>query len=96
VYTLNRFTRALGSNYYITDETKVQHRVNGYSGEAVERLAVFENIYDSLILKQNEITIKLEGLRLEGKTNSVKFKQLLAEKITNNNILILFNTYGLQ
>ena len=58
-------------------------------------MAKFENIYDDLISKQSEISKELEKLRLEGKTHSVKFKQLFANKITNNNIIILFETYGL-
>jgi hypothetical protein len=92
---LNRLTRALESSFYVVDDTKVQHDVNGYSGDAISKLAKFENIYDDLISKQNEISKELEKLRLEGKIHSVKFKQLMANKMTNNNILILFKTYGL-
>ncbi|MHB9094901.1 MAG: hypothetical protein ACYC21_09520 [Eubacteriales bacterium] len=93
---INRLTRALDSNnLYVVDDTKVQHDVNGYSGDAISKLAKFENIYDDLIAKQSEISKELEKLRLEGKTHSVKFKQLVANKLTNNNILILFKTYGL-
>ena len=88
--------RALDSNnFYVVDDTKVQHHLNGYSGDAISKLAKFENIYDDLISKQSEISKELEKLRLEGKTHSVKFKQQLADKITNNNIIILFKTYGL-
>ena len=93
---MNRLTRALDSNnFYVADDTKVQHDVNGYCGDAISKLAKFENIYDDLISKQSEISKELEKLRLEGKTHSVKFKQLLTNKITNNNIIILFETYGL-
>lgn len=81
---------------YVVDDTKVQHEANGYSGDAINKLAKFENIYDDLISKQSEISKELEKLRLEDKTHSVKFKQLLANKITNNNIIILFKTYGLN
>jgi hypothetical protein len=45
--------------------------------------------------KQSEISKELEKLRSEGKTHSVKLKQLLANKMTNSNILMLFKTYGL-
>lgn len=93
---MNRLTKALDSNnFYVVDDTKVQHDVNGYSGEAISKLAKFENIYDDLVSKQSEISKELEKLRLEGKTHSVKFKQLLNNKITNNNIIILFETYEL-
>lgn len=91
---MNRLTRALDSNnFYVVDDAKVQHDINGYSGEAINKLAKFENIYDDLISKQSEISKELEKLRLEDKTHSVKFKQLLANKITNNNIIILLKTY---
>ena len=94
---MNRLTRALdGKNLYITDDTKVQHDVNGFSGEAISKLAKFENIYDDLISKQGEISKELGKLRLEDKTHTVKFKQLLANKMTNANIIILFETYGLK
>lgn len=92
-----RLTRALDtSGFYVVDDDKVNHDVNGYSGDAINKLAKFENIYDDLIANQREISKELEKLRLEGKMNSVKFKQLLANKMTNNNIIILCKTYGLQ
>jgi hypothetical protein len=91
---MTRLTQAK-DNYYFVEETKV-HRVEaGYSGEAVNKLAKFENMYDDLIVKQNKISREMEKLRQEGKERTVKFKQLLANKLTNNNILILFETYGL-
>lgn len=92
---MSRLTRALDKNVYAVDDTKVQHDVNGYTGEAISKLAKFENVYDDLILKQNEIAKELEKLRLEDKTHSVKFKQMLANKLANNNILTIFETYGL-
>lgn len=92
-----RLTKTLDNNeFYIVDNDKVNHDVNGYSGDAINKLAKFENFYDDLISKQGEFPEELEKLRLEGKTHSVKFKQLLANKMTNNNILILLKKYGLQ
>jgi len=93
---MERLTRVLDNGFYIVDDTKVQHDVNGYSGEAINRLAMFENMYNDLLLKQSEISKELEKLRSEDKMHSVKFKQLLANKLTNMNILILFKTYGLE
>lgn len=93
---MDRFTKVLDNDFYVVDDTKVQHDSNGYSGDAVNRLAKFENIYDDLILKQNEITKELEKLRIEGKIHTVKFKQLLANKLANSNILMAFEDYGLK
>ena len=92
-----RLTRALDNNeFYIVDDDKVNHDVNGYSGDAINKLANFENIYDDLVASQSEISKELEILRNEGKTHSCKFKELMVKKLTNNNIIILFKTYGLQ
>lgn len=94
---MDRLTKELDrSNLYLVDDTKVQHDASGYSGDAISKLAMFENFYDDLLLKQSEISKELEKLRSEGKNKSVKFKQLLANKLTNNNILILLKSYGLQ
>lgn len=91
-----RLTRPLdNNNSYVVAETKLQLGPNGYSGEAISKLAKFENIYEDLLSKQAELSEELNKLRLEGKTNTVKFKQLLGNKITNSNILMLFDTYGL-
>jgi len=92
---MSRLTRAVDNNNYVVDDSKVQHDENGFSGDAINKLAKLENIYDDLISKQSEISKELEKLRQEDKMHSVKFKQLLANKMTNNNILILFKTYGL-
>jgi hypothetical protein len=81
---------------YSVDESTVQRSESGYSGDAVNRLAEFENMYADLIGKQAEISAEMEKLRSEGRTNTVKFKQLLANKLTNNQILVLFESYGLE
>jgi hypothetical protein len=93
---MNRLTRVIdGADLFVVEDSHVQHDANGYSGDAISKLAKFENMYDDLISKQSVISNELEKLRLEGKTHSVKFKQLLANKLTNSNIIILFGTYGL-
>jgi len=52
-------------------------------------------LHEELIKKQNEIIKEMEKLKSQGKNKSVKFKQLLTEKISNNNILSIFEVYGL-
>jgi small subunit ribosomal protein S3 len=49
---------------------------------------------DAQLVAEN-IAAQLEKLREEDKIHTVKFKQLLAEKLTVGNILTLFRTYGL-
>ncbi|MBP7331889.1 MAG: hypothetical protein BWY65_01987 [Firmicutes bacterium ADurb.Bin373] len=93
---MSRLTRAaVGNNYYLADDSKIQHDAEGYTGEAVTKLAKFENLYEDLLARQNDIAKELEALRLEDKTRTLKFKQLFANKLTNSNILTLFKSYGL-
>lgn len=97
IRTMDRLTKLLkDKKSYIIDNNAMQKDVNGYLGDAVNRLGRFEDIYDNLISDQNQISKELEKLRLEGKTNSVKFKQLFANKLTNSNIISIFKAYGLE
>lgn len=94
---MSRLTHKLeNSNLYVVDEINIKCETNGYSGEVIEKLAKFENLYDSLVTAQIDISKELEKLRIEGKTKTVKFNQLLATKLTNSNILSVFKTYGLE
>ena len=93
---MERLTRMINNDLYIVDDDKVNYDDNGYSGEAISRLARFENVYDDLVASQNKISEELEKLRNEGKTKSVRFRELMVKKMTNSNIIILFKTYGLQ
>jgi len=91
-----RLTRLLNDEFYIVDDDKVNCDDHGCSGEAISRLARFEDVYDDLVAGQNKISEEMEKLRNEGKTKTVKFRELMAKKMINSNILILFKTYGLQ
>jgi hypothetical protein len=93
---MERLTKASESkNVYIVDDSKIEHLESGYTGYSINKLAQFENMYDDLKAKQVEIAKELEKLRSEGKTHTVKFKQLLTNKMTNSNIISLFEVYGL-
>lgn len=94
---MERLTRISDHNdTYVTDETMIRHEIDTYSGEAITKLATFENIYEDLITKQSEISGELEKLRNAGKTKSVRFKELLVNKMTNAAIIDLFNRYGVK
>lgn len=93
---MNRMTKLIDKDLYVVDDNVMEHNEKGYLGDAVSKLAKFENIHEDLLAKQDEISNELAKLRLEGKTHSVKFKQLLTNKLTNNNTIILFNSYGLN
>ena len=82
---MERLTRKTDTGYVVEDPK-----------QAVERLAKFENFYMDLQAKQEELTKKLEILKGNGEKNSVKFRQLLGQKMTNSGILILLKTYGIE
>ena len=94
--SMERLTKAAGDNRYIVESGKIKQDPKGYSGEAVERLAVFENMYEDLVRSQGEISEELERLRCGGKKNSYKFRELMGKKLTNSNILLILKSYGLE
>ncbi len=102
---MERLTKEIDKKVYITESKNLQQVqginkekacTDGYSGEAINKLAKFENLYEYLILSQEETIEKIEKLRKEGKTNTVTFKQLLAKKMTNENFLNLFHIYDIE
>lgn len=63
---------------------------------ALLRLAAFEDMAENLDREQEEIARKLEDLRGRGKEKTVQFKELLAQKLVNNNMKLLLERYGLK
>ena len=80
---------------YVVDDAHISHDAGGYSGEAIQRLAQFENAYEELVAGQARIAEELERLRSEGKKNTVRFRELLGEKLLNSRIIGLFERRGL-
>lgn len=85
---MERLTKKSERNTYTINPSQFE--------KAVERLALFENIYEDLIKSQIDIHNELEKLRGEDKTKTVKFKELMIKKLTNNNMIIQFNMYGIK
>lgn len=94
--SLERLTKREGDRYYLASEDFIEHCEPGFSGKAVERLAQFENMLQSLIDEQEQITAELNILRVQGKTNTVKYKQLFANKLFNNNFIALLRQFGIE
>lgn len=60
-----------------------------------EREEKFEKMMQSVIDSYNIAVEKMDILKREGKTNTVTYKQLMAEKLKNQNIISLYKIYGL-
>jgi len=83
-----RLTELSENQQYVVDKLYIKEEKQGYGGQAVVRLAACENLYESLLRRQYEIGKDLEMLRIADKSRSVKFRELLANKIVNNNLLV--------
>ena len=92
---MDRYTQRIGNSYYVANEKIIQND-NGCTGDAIEMLAKFENYYNDLILKQEQIIKEMEKLKSENKTHTVRFKQLLANKLNNSSNLLILNQFGIQ
>ena len=67
-----------------------------YCGEAIQKLATFENMHAYLIKSQTSIPKELERLRMQGKSKTVTFKELLTQKLINESMLMLLSRYGIE
>lgn len=93
---MERLTKLSATGEYCIDKSMVNNREEGWYGEAIEKLAKFENLYDYLIDKQRTIPAEMEKLRRENKTKTYKFKELMAQKLTNQTLLNLISGHGLE
>jgi len=62
---------------------------------ALRRLATFEAVYEELADSITAIPTELEKLKAAGKEKTVRYKELFAQKLTNNYIIALFERYGI-
>lgn len=81
---------------FYVDSTAAQCSENGCTGEAIDRLARFENAYEDVIAGQEAVLNELDRLREEGKTKTVRFRELLGNKMMNNMMISLFQRHGLK
>lgn len=81
---------------YVVDDDRIRHDADGYSGAAIERLARFENAQADLLAYQDKIVRELDRLRDEGKQKSVRFRELLGQKMINSTLIALLERYDLR
>jgi len=90
---MDRLTSKTSDGGYFIGGAGIQPEGEGYTGNAVEKLARFENLFDGIMARQAEITREMDELKLHGKSKTVRFKQLMAEKLMNVNIVVLFKSW---
>ena len=61
-----------------------------------ERLAAYDRMYADLLREREGVLAKLEDLRAAGKQRGAAFQQLLAQKLTLQNLIGRFEIYGIR
>ena len=55
----------------------------------------FEKMLQAVLLEYHDVTSKMEKMKSENKTKAVTYKQLMASKMTLQNIISKYEIYGL-
>ncbi len=93
---MERMTRRTGPDGRATvDGSHVVRDGGNAGGDAVERLARFEDAVDELLAEQADATRQLERLRGEGRSKSVRFRELMGRKLTDQYLLVLLARHGI-
>ena len=62
----------------------------------LERLAAYDRMYADLLREREQVLSNMERLRAAGKNRGVTYKQLLAQKLTVQNLIGRFEIYGIR
>jgi len=88
--------------FTIHDQTGVTLPLNvctisevGITGEAIELLAKFETMVETMLHQQQQISQQLELLRQAKKEKTVTFRELATTKMINHQLLIQLCNYHL-
>lgn len=61
-----------------------------------ERLAAYDRMYADLLRERDRVAAELERLRAAGKIRGATHQQLLAQKLTVQNLVGRFASYGIE
>ena len=61
-----------------------------------ERLAAFDRMYADLLREREKVLEQMEALRAAEKQKGATYQQLLAQKMTLQNLLGRFEVYGIR
>ena len=85
---MNRLTGKNENGYYVV--------TNEDTEKAIQRLGIFEDAYEDLMTDREQIPKSLEGMRIQGKEKTVRYKETMVQKLINNNIVMFFEKYDLK
>lgn len=61
-----------------------------------ERLAAYDRMYADLLRERDKVLADMDKLREAGKQRGATYQQLLAQKLTLQNIIGRFEIYGIR
>ena len=61
-----------------------------------ERLAAYDRMYADLLQERDTVLADMEKLRSAGKNRGATYQQLLAQKLTVQNLISRFEIYGIR
>ncbi|MBV1757301.1 MAG: hypothetical protein KMY55_05580 [Dethiosulfatibacter sp.] len=64
--------------------------------KAAESLAKFENLYEYVIDRETSIPEELAKLRNEGKEKTLRFRELMGQKLLNTSLIILLKKFNID
>ena len=62
----------------------------------LERLAAYDRMYDNLLRERAKVLADMDKLRAAGKNKGATYQQLLAQKLTVQNLIGRFEIYGIK
>ena len=62
----------------------------------LERLAAYDRMYADLLKERDKVLSDMEKLRAAGKNKGATYQQLLAQKLTLQNLIGRFEIYGIK
>lgn len=61
-----------------------------------ERLAAYDRMYADLLAERDKVAADMDKLRASGRNRGAAFQQLLAQKLTVQNLIGRFEIYGIK
>ena len=62
----------------------------------LERLEAYDRMYADLLKERDKVLSDMEKLRAAGKNKGATYQQLLAQKLTLQNLIGRFEIYGIK
>ena len=62
----------------------------------LERLVAYDRMYADLLREQDKVLADMDKLRAAGKNKGATYQQLLAQKLTVQNLIGRFEIYGIK